>query len=52
MGSAATGTLLDTPGPVLWGVLAAVPLAGAALALTLSAGRRAPVPGTTVTDQL
>ncbi|MFJ9879604.1 MFS transporter [[Kitasatospora] papulosa] len=52
VGSAATGTLLDTPGPVLWGVLAAVPLAGAALALTLSAGRRAPEPGTTVTDQL
>ncbi|MFD6277579.1 MFS transporter [Streptomyces sp. NPDC060209] len=50
VGSAATGTLLDTPGPVLWAVLAAVPLAGAGLALTLSPGQRTPEPGTTVTD--
>ncbi|MFC8226654.1 MFS transporter [Streptomyces sp. NPDC057287] len=50
VGSAATGTLLDTPGPVLWTVLAAVPLAGAALALTLAGGQRTPEPATTVTD--
>ncbi|MFJ8888083.1 MFS transporter [Streptomyces sp. NPDC102402] len=50
MGSAATGTLLDSPGPVLWSVLAAVPLAGAALALTLPGGQREPEPATTVTD--
>ncbi|MDX3379078.1 MFS transporter [Streptomyces sp. ME02-6991-2A] len=37
-GSAATGTLLGAPAPVLWAVLAAVPLAGAALAVTLPAG--------------
>lgn len=52
VGSAATGTLLDAPGPVLWTVLAAVPLAGAALALTLPGEKRAPERGTTVTDQL
>ncbi|MFC5169988.1 MFS transporter [Streptomyces mutomycini] len=50
VGSAATGTLLDTPGPALWAVLAAVPLAGAALALTLSAGRHTTKPVATVTD--
>ncbi|MFD3610458.1 MFS transporter [Streptomyces atroolivaceus] len=50
VGSAATGTLLGAPGPVLWAVLAAVPLAGAALALTLSGKGRRPVAGTTVTD--
>ncbi|MFE4216496.1 MFS transporter [Streptomyces sp. NPDC056844] len=50
VGSAATGTLLDTPGAVLWTVLAAVPLTGAALALTLSGGQRTPEPVTTVTD--
>ncbi|MER5503325.1 TIGR03618 family F420-dependent PPOX class oxidoreductase [Streptomyces sp. NPDC002561] len=38
-GSAATGALLQTPGPVRWAVLAAVPLAGAVLALTLPVGR-------------
>ncbi|MCX4675358.1 MFS transporter [Streptomyces sp. NBC_01433] len=38
-GSAATGALLGAPGPVLWTVLAAVPLTGAALAFTLPAGR-------------
>lgn len=38
VGSAATGVLLDAPAPVLWAVLAAVPLAGAALAFTLPAG--------------
>ncbi|MFJ6611637.1 MFS transporter [Streptomyces sp. NPDC091289] len=38
-GSAATGALLDAPAPVMWAVLAAVPLAGAALAFTLPAGR-------------
>lgn len=37
-GSAATGALLDAPAPVRWAVLAAVPLAGAALALTLPVG--------------
>ncbi|MFI2777865.1 MFS transporter [Streptomyces sp. ALB3] len=52
VGSAATGTLLGAPGPVLWTVLAAVPLAGAVLALTLTGGRRTPESGTTVTDQL
>ncbi|MFE5241094.1 MULTISPECIES: MFS transporter [unclassified Streptomyces] len=50
VGSAATGTLLDTPGPVLWTVLAAVPLAGAGVALTLPSGRRAAGPDTAVTD--
>ncbi|MGW1816025.1 MDR family MFS transporter [Streptomyces sp. NPDC002125] len=50
VGSAASGTLLDTPGPVLWTVLAAVPLAGAGVALALPSGRRAPGPDTTVTD--
>ncbi|MER5551200.1 MFS transporter [Streptomyces sp. NPDC002793] len=50
VGSAATGTLLGTAGPVLWTVLAAVPLAGALLALTLTAGRREP--DTAVTDRL
>ncbi|WP_299535658.1 MFS transporter [uncultured Streptomyces sp.] len=38
-GSAASGALLGAPGPVLWTAAAAVPLAGAALALTLP-GRR------------
>ncbi|MFI1227018.1 MULTISPECIES: MFS transporter [unclassified Streptomyces] len=38
-GSAATGALLDAPAPVRWAALAAVPLAGAALAFTLPAGR-------------
>ncbi|MEV6475924.1 MFS transporter [Streptomyces sp. NPDC051657] len=38
-GSAATGALLDAPAPVRWAVLAAVPLAGAALTFTLPAGR-------------
>ncbi|MER7310770.1 MFS transporter [Streptomyces halstedii] len=43
LGSAASGTLLGAPGPVLWTVLAAVPLAGAGVALTLPrAGSRAP----------
>lgn len=37
-GSAATGALLGAPAPVLWAALAAVPLAGAALAFTLPAG--------------
>ncbi|WP_371776991.1 MFS transporter [Streptomyces sp. NBC_01438] len=37
-GSAATGALLGAPAPVRWAVLAAVPLVGAALALTLPAG--------------
>ncbi|WP_406453009.1 MFS transporter [Streptomyces sp. NBC_00876] len=37
-GSAATGALLDAPAPVRWAALAAVPLAGAALALTLPVG--------------
>ncbi|MFJ8754154.1 MFS transporter [Streptomyces sp. NPDC102441] len=50
VGSAATGTLLDTPGPVLWTALAAIPLAGAALTLTLPTGRRTPEPAATVTD--
>ncbi|WTC65020.1 MFS transporter [Streptomyces anulatus] len=39
VGSAATGALLDVPAPVRWAVLAAVPLAGAALAFTLPVGR-------------
>lgn len=52
VGGAATGTLLDTPGPVLWAVLAAVPLAGAGLALTLPSGRGAPGPAGAGTDQL
>ncbi|GGY57526.1 MDR family MFS transporter [Streptomyces anulatus] len=39
LGSAATGALLDVPAPVRWAVLAAVPLAGAALAFTLPVGR-------------
>ncbi|QYA95046.1 MFS transporter [Streptomyces anulatus] len=38
-GSAATGALLDAPAPVRWAVLAAVPLAAAALAFTLPVGR-------------
>ncbi|MFE7141665.1 MFS transporter [Streptomyces sp. NPDC057644] len=38
-GSAATGALLEAPAPVRWAALAAVPLAGAALAFTLPAGR-------------
>ncbi|MFJ1717506.1 MULTISPECIES: MFS transporter [unclassified Streptomyces] len=38
-GSAATGALLQAPGPVRWAVLAAVPLAGAALSLGLPVGR-------------
>ncbi|MFJ9620958.1 MFS transporter [Streptomyces sp. NPDC101181] len=38
-GSAATGALLGAPAPVLWAVLAAVPLTGAALACALPAGR-------------
>ncbi|MET7369413.1 MFS transporter [Streptomyces sp. NPDC005566] len=50
VGSAATGMLLGTPGPVLWTALAAVPLAGAALALTLPRGGRTPVPPDTVAD--
>ncbi|MEU9095081.1 MFS transporter [Streptomyces sp. NPDC048428] len=37
-GSAATGALLDAPAPVRWAALAAVPLTGAALALTLPMG--------------
>ncbi|MFF5333782.1 MFS transporter [Streptomyces sp. NPDC013181] len=37
-GSAATGALLDVSAPLRWSVLAAVPLAGAALALALPAG--------------
>lgn len=37
-GSAATGALLDAPAPVRWAALAAVPLTGAALALTLPVG--------------
>ncbi|WP_405635834.1 MFS transporter [Streptomyces sp. NBC_01178] len=44
-GSAATGALLDAPAPVRWAVLAAVPLAGAALAFTLPAGRGRKEPG-------
>ncbi|WP_327338240.1 MFS transporter [Streptomyces sp. NBC_01324] len=51
-GSAATGALLGAPAPVRWAVLAAVPLVGAALALTLPAGAEGegkgagqPVPG-------
>lgn len=40
-GSAATGALLGVPAPVRWAVLAAVPLAGAALTLTLPAGTNA-----------
>ncbi|MFE9910975.1 MFS transporter [Streptomyces clavifer] len=50
VGSAATGTLLGTPGPVLWTALAAVPLAGAALALALPRGGLARVPEGTGTD--
>lgn len=52
VGSAATGALLGTPGPVLWTTLAAVPLAGAALALTLPRGARTPTPEGTVSDRL
>ncbi|MEE4493923.1 MFS transporter [Streptomyces sp. BE230] len=37
-GSAATGALLDAPAPVRWAALAAIPLTGAALALTLPRG--------------
>ncbi|MFH8438866.1 MFS transporter [Streptomyces sp. NPDC018007] len=44
-GSAATGALLDAPAPVRWAVLAAVPLAGAALAFTLPAGCGRKEPG-------
>ncbi|MFD4025217.1 MFS transporter [Streptomyces sp. NPDC058576] len=44
-GSAATGALLDAPAPLRWAVLAAVPLAGAALAFTLPAGRGGKEPG-------
>ncbi|MFJ2025923.1 MFS transporter [Streptomyces sp. NPDC087897] len=44
-GSAATGALLDAPAPVRWAALAAVPLAGAALAFTLPAGRGGKEPG-------
>jgi len=51
VGSAATGTLLDASGPVLWGVLTAVPLTGAALALTLSGAGRTPGPRTDATDR-
>ncbi|WP_329039619.1 MFS transporter [Streptomyces sp. NBC_00178] len=47
-GSAAAGTLLGAPVPVLWTVLAAVPLAGAAIALTLPTGGDAREPGATV----
>ncbi|MER5630343.1 MFS transporter [Streptomyces nitrosporeus] len=43
LGSAATGTLLGAPRGVLWAVLAAVPLAGAGLALCLPGAGRAPV---------
>lgn len=50
VGSAATGTLLGTPGPVLWTALAAVPLAGAALALALPRGGLARVPEGTGSD--
>ncbi|MFJ4709019.1 MDR family MFS transporter [Streptomyces anulatus] len=45
-GSAATGALLDAPAPVRWAVLAAVPLAGAALAFTLPVGRSGKDQGT------
>ncbi|MFJ3560618.1 MFS transporter [Streptomyces anulatus] len=45
-GSAATGALLDAPAPVRWAVLAAVPLAGAALAFTLPVGRDGKEQGT------
>ncbi|MEV6435406.1 MFS transporter [Streptomyces anulatus] len=45
-GSAATGALLDAPAPVRWAVLAAVPLAGAALAFTLPVGRGGKEQGT------
>ncbi|MFE3515422.1 MFS transporter [Streptomyces sp. NPDC059166] len=41
VGSAATGTLLGAPDTVMWTVLAAIPLAGAALALGTAGGRRA-----------
>ncbi|MFI8001621.1 MFS transporter [Streptomyces sp. NPDC086010] len=51
-GSAAAGTLLGAPGPVLWTVLAAVPLAGAVIALTLPAGGGVREPGATVVHQL
>ncbi|WP_456293901.1 MFS transporter [Streptomyces anulatus] len=46
VGSAATGALLDVPAPVRWAVLAAVPLAGAALAFTLPVGRGGKEQGT------
>lgn len=45
-GSAATGALLDVPASVRWAVLAAVPLAGAALAFTLPVGRGGKEQGT------
>lgn len=38
-GSAASGLLLQAPAPVLWGALAAVPLAGAVAARLLPSGR-------------
>ncbi|MFJ2437730.1 MFS transporter [Streptomyces anulatus] len=47
-GSAVTGALLDAPAPVRWAVLAAVPLAGAALAFTLPVGRGGKEQGTRV----
>ncbi|MFI6948809.1 MFS transporter [Streptomyces sp. NPDC050422] len=37
-GSAATGALLDAPAPLRWAALAAIPLTGAVLALTLPEG--------------
>ncbi|MFC8706029.1 MFS transporter [Streptomyces anulatus] len=46
VGSAATGALLDVPAPVRWAVLAAIPLAGAALAFTLPVGRGGKEQGT------
>ncbi|MFJ2418776.1 MFS transporter [Streptomyces brevispora] len=50
-GSAATGALLGAPAPVRWAVLAAVPLAGAALALTLPAGANGKTAGQPVRGQ-
>nr|WP_258043378.1 MFS transporter [Streptomyces sp. B226SN101] len=46
VGSAATGALLEASAPVRWAALAAVPLAGALLAFTLSAGRGGKEQGT------
>ncbi|MFF8691468.1 MDR family MFS transporter [Streptomyces sp. NPDC015144] len=40
LGSAATGALLQAPGPLRWAVLAAVPLTGAVLASTLPVNGR------------